>query len=320
MTKRTQRAVPAPTASVPELEQAKHAVLNTLESIQSRRSYEHAMSEFITWYCSAARLAFNRSVVLQYRTFLEKKQLAAATINVRLAAVRRLAYEAVDHGILSPDVAAAIRRVKGVRQIGQRVGNWLTVEQGHNLLGAISPKVLRGKRDAAMLSLLLACGLRRSEVVNLRCERIQRREDRWAIVDLVGKSGHIRTVPVPQWVKNAIDDWTTAASIKEGLLFRSIRKNGVIWGYGLTNNVIWYVVKECATRAGIEKLAPHDLRRSCPRWCHAAGGELEQIQFLLGHASVLTTERYIGCKQNLTHPVNDRIPLHFCKVISTLRE
>ena len=119
MTKRNQQAVPAPTASVPELEHAKHAVLNTLESIQSRRSYEHAMSEFITWYCSAARLAFNRSVVLQYRTFLEKKQLAAATINVRLAAVRRLAYEAVDHGILSPDVAAAIRRVKGVRQIGQ---------------------------------------------------------------------------------------------------------------------------------------------------------------------------------------------------------
>jgi hypothetical protein len=82
-------------------------------------------------------------VVLQYQAFLEKKQLAAATINVRLAAVRRLAYEAVDHGILSSDVAAAIQRVKGVRQIGQRVGNWLTVEQGHNLLGATSPKALR---------------------------------------------------------------------------------------------------------------------------------------------------------------------------------
>lgn len=290
-----------------------HAVLNTLESIQSRRSYEHAMSEFIAWYCSAARLAFNRSVVLQYRTFLEKKQLAAATINVRLAAVRRLAYEAVDHGILSPDVAAAIRRVKGVRQIGQRVGNWLTVEQGHNLLRATSPMALRGKRDAAMLFLLLACGLRRSEVVNLHYEKIQRREDRWAIVDLVGKAGHVRTVPVPDWVKSAIDAWTNAAGIKEGPLFRSIRKNGVLWGDGLTNNVIWYVVKECAQRAGIAKLAAHDLRRSCARWCHAAGGELEQIQFLLGHASVLTTERYIGCKQNLSHPVNDRIQLNIGK-------
>jgi N-glycosylase/DNA lyase len=98
MIRRNEHAVPTLTASLPELEQAKHAVLNTLESMQSRRSYEHAMSEFITWYCSAARLAFNRSVVLQYRTFLDKKQLAASTIKVRLAAVRRLAYEALDHG------------------------------------------------------------------------------------------------------------------------------------------------------------------------------------------------------------------------------
>ena len=313
MKARKRQTVSPLTPVLPELEQAKNAVPNTLESFQSRRSYEHALTEFINWYCSPARLAFNRSVVLQYRTFLERKQLAAATINVRLAAVRRLAYEAVDHGILSPDVAAAIRRVKGVRQVGQRVGNWLTVEQGRDLICAISPKVLRGKRDTAMLSLLLACGLRRSEVVNLHCEKIQRREDRWAIVDLVGKAGHVRTVPVPEWVKSAIDAWTNATGVKEGRLFRSIRKNGVLWGDGLTNNVIWYVVKECAQRADIAKLAPHDLRRSCARWCHAAGGELEQIQFLLGHASVLTTERYIGCKQDLSHPVNDRIRLNLAK-------
>jgi integrase len=240
---------------------------------------------------------------------LENKKLAAATINVRLAAVRRLTYEGADNGILSPDVAAGIRRVKGVRQIGQRVGNWLSTQQGQDLLGAISPNRLRGKRDAAMLSLLLACGLRRSEVVGLACDRIQRSEDHWAIVDLVGKAGHVRTVPVPEWVKKTIDDWAMAAGINEGPLFRAIRKNGAIWGEGVTPNVIWYVVKECAARAGIKRLAPHDLRRSCARWCHAAGGELEQIQFLLGHASVLTTERYIGCKQNLSQPVNDRIQL-----------
>jgi site-specific recombinase XerD len=124
-------------------------------------------------------LHFNRTVVVQYRTFLEKKHLAAATINVRLAAVRRLAYEAADSGILSPDVVAGIRRVKGVRQIGQRVGNWLSLRQGENLLGAVSPKALRGKRDAAMLSVLMGCGLRRSEVVGLDCERIQQREGHW---------------------------------------------------------------------------------------------------------------------------------------------
>ena len=243
------QAVSAAMPKMPELEQAKNAVLNTLDSIRSRRSYEYAMTEFICWYCSAARLALNRSVVLQYRTFLENKKLAAATINVRLAAVRRLTYEGADNGILSPDVAAGIRRVKGVRQIGQRVGNWLSTQQGQDLLGAISPNRLRGKRDAAMLSLLLACGLRRSEVVGLACDRIQRREDHWAIVDLVGKAGHVRTVPVPEWVKKTIDDWAMAAGINEGPLFRAIRKNGAIWGEGVTPNVIWYVVKECATKS-----------------------------------------------------------------------
>jgi integrase len=96
----------------------------------------------------------------------------------------------------------------------------------------------------------LACGLRRSEVVGLACERIQQREDHWAIVDLVGKAGHVRTVPVPEWVKQALDAWMAAAGLNEGPLFRAIRKDGVIWGDGVTQNVIWYVVKECAHRAG----------------------------------------------------------------------
>jgi integrase len=265
------------------------------------------MDEFIAWYCSEPRLALNRIIVLRYRVHLESVPLAAATINPRLAAVRRLAYEASDSGLLSPELVAGIRRVKGVKRLGQQVGNWLTIEEGQQLVDAIRIDTLRGKRDAGMLGLLLGCGLRRSEVANLEIERIQRRDGHWAIVDLVGKAGHVRTVPVPLWVKTAIDSWSAAASIRDGRLFRAIRKNGVLWGRGLTQNVVWYVVKDCAKRAGIEKLAPHDLRRSCARLCHTAGGEIEQIQFLLGHASVETTERYIGCRQKLGQAVNDRI-------------
>ena len=89
--------------------------------------------------------------------------------------------------------------------------------------------------------------------------------------------------PCPGWVKTAIDAWTEAAGIVNGRLFRSIRKSGAVWGSGITQNVVWYVVKNCARRSGINPLAPHDLRRTCARLCHAAGGELEQIQFLLGH-------------------------------------
>jgi len=266
------------------------------------------MDEFIEWYCSEPRLALNRGIVLRYRLQLEAKKLAASTINVRLAAVRRLAYEAADTGLLSPELVAGIRRVKGVPQLGRRVGNWLSAAEGEQLLSGFCAQTLRDKRDLAIISLLLGCGLRRSEVVALKVSDIQRREDHWAIIDLVGKAGHVRTVPVPEWVKASIDAWTQSAPVVSGKLFRSIRKNGTVWGDGMTQNVIWYVVKDCATRVGIKVLAPHDLRRTCARLCHAAGGELQQIQFLLGHASVQTTERYVGCKQELRSAVNDRLP------------
>jgi integrase len=297
--------------TLPELDQSKTSVLNTLGSLQSRRSYQHAMEQFIAWYCAEPRLALNRVVVLRYRMHLESIPLAPATINLRLAAVRRLAYEASDNGLLSPELVAGIRRVKGAKRLGHPVGNWLTAEEGQRLVDAVRTDTLRGKRDAAMLGLLLGCGLRRSEVADLQIQRIQQRDGHWAIVDLVGKAGHVRTVPVPPWVKGAIDGWTGAADIHEGRLFRAIRKNGKLWGSGVTQNVVWYVVKNCAKRAGIEKLAPHDLRRSCARLCHAAGGEIEQIQFLLGHASVQTTERYIACRQKLGQAVNDRIEFRF---------
>jgi integrase len=267
------------------------------------------MDEFIAWYCSEPRLALNRAVVLRYRLYLESMPLAPATINVRLAAIRRLAYEAADNGLLSPELVAGIRRVRGVKQLGFRLGNWLSVQESAELLNKTPIEGLRGKRDSAIVALLLGCGLRRSELSNLEVDQIQKRDQHWVIVDLVGKGGHIRTVPVPFWVKDCIDAWLSEAKLTRGKLFRPIRKNGDIWGRGVTQNVIWYTVKRWATRAGISKLAPHDLRRSCARMCHSAGGELEQIQFLLGHSSVQTTERYIGCKQSLNKPVNDRIQI-----------
>src|SRR5215470_12449438 len=139
---------------LPDLEHAKAAVLNSLTSSDAQRGYRHAIDEFIGWYCSEPRLAFNRMVVLRYRFFLEQKNLAHSTINVRLAAVRRLAYEAADTGLLSPELAAGIRRVKGAKRLGIRIGNWLTAEQARDLLGGLAMETARGKRDRAILSLL----------------------------------------------------------------------------------------------------------------------------------------------------------------------
>ena len=246
---------------LPDLEQSKNAVLNSLAATSSQESYGHAIDEFIGWYCSEPRLAFNRTVVLRYRFFLEQKNLAPSTINLRLAAVRRLAYEASDTGLLSPDLAAGIRRVKRAKRLGVRIGNWLTVHQSRTLLGGSPSDSLRGKRDRAILALLIGCGLRRAELVGLGMEDFQVREEHWVIADLIGKGKHIRTVPVPMWAKRAVDEWTTAAAIKDGAIFRRVNRLGKIWGDGITPKAIWHIVKAAAKRGGIRNLAPHDLRR-----------------------------------------------------------
>lgn len=294
---------------LPDLDHSKVQVLNSLTSFSSRRVYQHAIEQFIAWYCSEPRLAFNRNVVVRYRIYLESRGLAANTINQHLAVVRRLAYEAADSGLLSPDLAAGIGRAKGVKQLGHRLGNWLSQDQSSEVLTRTCGVGLRAKRDFAILAMLFGCGLRRSELAGLAIEDIQLRQDHWAIVDLRGKGGHIRTVPIPQWVKCSLDAWTTSAGITWGRVFRAISKMGKVWGGGISENVVWYVVRSSCKKAGLDHIAPHDLRRTCAKLCHSCGGELEQIQFLLGHASVQTTERYLGCKQNLGQPVNDRFAL-----------
>src|SRR6202051_552101 len=161
---------------LPDLDHSKTAVLNTLGSQESQRSYRFAIEDFIAWYCSEPRLAFNRTVVLRYRLQLEARHLSASTINIRLAAVRRLAYEAADSGLLSPALAARIGRGKGAEKLSIRLGNWVTAHQGRRLLGAPDAGSVRGKRDYAVLAILLGCGLRRSELVHLRMEDVQQRE------------------------------------------------------------------------------------------------------------------------------------------------
>jgi site-specific recombinase XerD len=238
---------------------------------------------------------------------LESRTLAPGTINLRLGAVRRLAYEAADCGLLNADLAAGVRRVKGVKKLGVRLGNWLTAEQAQALWQAQDRENLKGKRDRALLALLLACGLRRHELAKLTFSHLQQREGHWAIRRSTGKGWHVRTIPVPDWVHGLLDDWKAAADINEGSVFRRVSSAGRAWGEAVTEKLVWHVVKAFSGKIGVSKLAPHDLRRSCARLCRAAGGELEQIQFLLGHVSVQTTERYLGCTQRISSAVNDRI-------------
>jgi site-specific recombinase XerD len=238
------RRAPKAIPRLPDLDHAKTAVLSSLTCLAAQRGYRHAIDEFVDWYWSEPRLAFNKTVVLRYRIHLESRKLAPGMINLRLGAVRRLAYEASDCGLLSPDLAAGIRWVKGVKKLGVRLGNWLTAEQSQALWQAPDAGRLKGKRDRALLAVLLACRLRRHEAVELTFGHLQQREEHWAIVDLIGKSGHIRTIPLPGWVRQLLDDWFSAAGISTGRLFRRVHRTGKIWGERLTEKAAWHVVKE----------------------------------------------------------------------------
>jgi site-specific recombinase XerD len=290
------------------LDHVKNLVVHSVASPHSRRAYSRAVEDFTGWWeAKPGRPPLSRALVQEYRSVLAESGMASSTINVRLAALRKLASEAADNGLLDPALAAGISRVRGAGRLGVRAGNWLTREQARELLAQPDASTLKGKRDRAMLALLLGCGLRRAELVNLTIDRIQQREARWVIVDLMGKGNRVRTVPVPAWVKEAIDLWIAAAGIRDGPVFRRISGAGVMGEGRLTEQPVWWVVKEYAAGIGVASLAPHDLRRTCAKLCRKAGGDLEQIQMLLGHASIQTTENYLGMEQNLVEAVNDRL-------------
>jgi len=113
-----------------------------------------------------------------------------------------------------------------------------------------------------MLAMLIGCGLRRGELLALRVDSIQLREEHWVIADLLGKAGHIRTVPIPVWVKAALDEWKDAGGITEGALFPIHQQDWTRMG---NRNDTEGAVGDCPggrLAASIDKLAPHDLRRS----------------------------------------------------------
>jgi len=206
-------------------------------------------------------------------------------------------------------MAAGIQRVKGAKRLGVRIGNWLTIEQAKGLLQEQPCEGLRAKRDRAILAILIGCGLRRAELVGLKAQDFQIREEHWVIADLIGKGKHIRTVPVPVWVKRALDCWTAAAEITGGTIFRRVNRMGKLWGSGITPKAIWHVVKAAATRAGISKFAPHDLRRSLRPVLSLKRRGAGANPISARPRTVQTTERYLGCKQKLRHAVNDNLRL-----------
>jgi integrase len=268
-----------------------------------------ALDEFFAWYGQESRPGFAKATVNAWRVSLDERGLGSSSIIVRMSAIRKLAVEAMDNGLLAPELATGIQRVKSAKTLGVRTGNWLNTKQAQALLNAPDTSKLVGLRDRAIIAVLLGCALRRFEAAALTMSHVQQRDGRWCIVDLVGKHGRIRTVPMPTFVKVAVDAWTGPAGVVDGYIFRPVNRGGRVQGDALSEKVVWQMLKPYAKVAGVAGIAPHDCRRTAAKLCRAAGGELEQIQLLLGHASVQTTERYLGTKQDLVHAPNDGIKL-----------
>jgi site-specific recombinase XerD len=308
-------------------------VTQSVESPHSKRAYSRALINFLDWYEQNGRPGLTKATVNAYREALLAEGRSRASINQALSAIRRLAAEAADNDLIPPTLAYGIERVKGVRQTGVRAGNWLTVEQAQRLVNTPVTRwqkeeipLLKTLRDQAVLAVMVGAGLRRAEVAALTWEQVQQRDGRWAIIDLVGKRGRVRSVGLPPWVKVALDRWATGAGLHAGRVFRALNKDGQLAGRvktkgggrtdgNLTPQAVYNIVAGHAvaagfvTRQGEPALAAHDLRRTAAALALKGGADLRQIQQMLGHASITTTERYLEPLRSLQVTAGDFIQI-----------
>jgi site-specific recombinase XerD len=232
-------------------ERLKGMVLDSVSSPITKRVYNMALNEFMAWFQPALRPGFTKATVSAWRVSLEERKLGSSSIIIRMSAIRKLAAEAADNGLLAPELAQGISSVKSVKSTGIRVGNWLSQRQAQALLSAPGISTVRGLRDRAILAVLLGCGLRRSEVAALTFAHVQQRDGRWCIVDLVGKHGRVRTAPMPAWVKVAIDAWTSPAGVFDGHVFRPVSRAGAVTGERLGEKVVWQMLRLYAAEVGV---------------------------------------------------------------------
>jgi site-specific recombinase XerD len=282
-------------------------VLGSVDSTETIRAYKRALLDFKRWYIDHDHCLLNKALVQAYVLELKENGMNPGNINLRLIAIRKFAAEAADYDAVDPAIVSGILRIKGMRVEGRRLGNWLTKIQAQKLINSINTSTLRGKRDKAILTVLLSCGLRREEASILTFEHIQQRENRWVIVDLIGKRNSLRSIPMPDWCKASIDQWAECATISQGCVFRRIRRGDHLASDCMTAQAIYDVVTKYAGRLGLKDLAPHDCRRTFAKLAHKGGSPIEQIQYSLGHASIRTTEIYLWIEQNLTDAPCDHL-------------
>jgi site-specific recombinase XerD len=314
-------------------------VTNTVASPNSKRAYRTALAEFLTWLGQEGFTTLNAAAVNGYIQYLRESDRSKSSINQQLAAIRNLANQAMLNGLISQLEAWGISQVKNEKIRGRRTGNWLNRAEAQQLIWeplrqAEEEEIgwLKAYRDQAIISIMIGAGLRRSEAAGLTFGHIQQREGRWAIIDLEGKGGRLRSFPIPAWVKHALDRWTEQARLgrepADGCIFRALNKgiHGRLSGEvktkylqdsplphyttgNMTAQAIFKTVRYYAQHCGFPDVAAHDLRRTAANLALKGGADIREIQYMLGHASILTTEKYLEPMMSLSKGAADFIDI-----------
>lgn len=279
-------------------------VISALTSPHSKRAYSQSLKAFLAW-TTANSFPFTKHTCNLYRAKLLNDGLAASTINVALAAIRKLALEASDNGLMDATVAAAIQRVDTVKASGVRVGKWLTMEQASAMLAAC-PVTLPGLRDKVILALLFGCGLRRSEASKLTRAQLTILGGRTVLTNVNGKGNKMRTIPVPAWAASILNDWLSCT--KGEWVISATSRWGTVGTDPLSESALYDVVQKYGRLINVN-LAPHDCRRTFANLAYAGGGKLDQIQLSLGHSDMRTTQNYLGLNLDLRNAPCDAFKL-----------
>lgn len=287
---------PIPIRALPDYASVIEPALLNL-STNTRRAYATGMQQFLDWL--GARPFTARSIKEWVDTL--STEHSGATINLRLAAVRRLAEYACEAGLIDEGAAGRIARLKGKARRGVRTGNWLTEAQAQAILDAIDRMTELGRRDAAIYALLFGCGLRVDEAARLEVGQVQERDGRVVLAELEGKHNRVRTVPVSPWAAGMLRDYLAAYDAPQGRLLRT--EGGLS---GISAQTVYRRVVAMGKAVGVV-IASHDFRRTFGRLAVQAGADPKQVQMVYGHADERTTRGYLNLELDLANAPGDFI-------------
>ena len=288
-----------------QLERIKSILVDSLNSDATKRAYGKALDDYIEFHLMTNQTGLNRFSVNAHIQDLLNKGTGKASVNIRLAAIKKFAYESLQNGFIDDVSYNGIKNIKGIPTRGKKLGNWLNQQSVEEMINQPNVETSKGLRDRAILAVMFGGGLRRNEVCDLRINQLQQREGRWIIVDIIGKRDKVRSVPIASWVKALIDNWLAVyESTEDDFLFVSINKGDKITGNQLTGDAILKMIQSYNP-----EIAAHDLRRTFAKLAHKGKAPIEQISKALGHDSIKTTELYLGTELDLHNTASDAIKL-----------